>query len=265
MNVYLYELKAFRKNTIIWIISMASLAVVFMSVFTAYTADTESFRNLFMGFPPEVLKAFGVDLDMLFSVLGYYSFVFAYVLLCGAIQAMHLGLSLISKEFNRKTADFIFTKPMPRSSVLTAKLMSGITLLLITDIIYILVAYSMANIMTDEPFDRKIFFMISISLFFIETMFYLLGVLVGAIFHRVKSVTGVTMGTVFGFFIAGMLGDALDDEKIRYFVPFKYYDGLDIIRESGYDTTFLIINILFVTGAVLASYALYVKKDIHSA
>jgi ABC-2 type transport system permease protein len=265
MNVFLYELRAFRKNTILWVISMSLLAVVFMSVFTAYSADAESFRNLFKGFPPEVLKAFGIDIDIVFSVLGYYSFIFAYVLLCGAIQAMHLGLSLITKEFNRKTADFIFTKPKPRASILTAKLMSGITLLLVTDIVYISVAYAMANITAEEPFDSKIFFMISISLFFVETMFYILGVLTGAIFHRIKSVTGVTLGTVFGFFIAGMLGDALDDEKIRYFVPFRYYDGFDIIRESGYDSKFVLINIFFVIAATLASYALYSKKDIHSA
>lgn len=265
MNVFLYELKAFRKNTVIWIVSLSLLAIVLMSVYTAYSADTESFRNLFMGFPPEVLKAFGVDIDIVFSVLGYYSFVFTYVLLCGAIQAMHLGLSLITKEFNRKTADFIFTKPRTRASILTAKIFSGITLLLVTDTVCILVAGAMAEVTADEPFDVKIFLMVSISLFFVGTIFYFLGILVGAVFHRVKSVTGVTLGTVFGFFVAGMLGDALDDEKIRYFVPFKYYDGLDIIRESRYNTTFVIINILLVAGAVIASYALYVKKDIHSA
>ena len=137
-------------------------------------------------------------------------------------------------------------------------------MLLVTDIVYISVAYAMANITAEEPFDSKIFYDLHIFIF-VETMFYILGVLTGAIFHRIKSVTGVTLGTVFGFFIAGMLGDALDDEKIRYFVPFKYYDGFDIIRESGYDSKFVLINIFFVIAATLASYALYSKKDIHSA
>lgn len=265
MNVFIYELKAFRKNTVIWIISLSLLTIVLMSVYTAYSADMENFRNLFTGFPPEVLKAFGIDIDIVFSVLGYYSFVFNYVLLCGAIQAMYLGLSLITKEFNRKTADFIFTKPKTRTSILTAKLFAGITLLLVTDTVCILIARAIADISTDEPFDGRIFFMISVSLFFVETVFYFLGVMVGAVFHRVKSVTGVTLGTVFGFFIAGMLGDALDDKKIRYFVPFKYYDGLDIVRTSRYDPKFVLINILLVAGAVIASYALYAKKDVHSA
>lgn len=265
MNVFLYEIRAFRKNTMLWIISISVLAVVFMSVFTAYTADAENFKNLFSGFPPEILKAFGIDIDIVFSILGYYSFIFAYVLLCGSIQSMYLGLSLISKEFNRKTADFIFTKPKPRKAILAAKLLAGVTLLLITDIVFISVAFTMANITAVESFSSKIFFMISISLLFVEAMFYLLGILIGTIFHRIKSVIGLSLGTVFGFFIAGMLGDALDEEKIRYFVPFKYYDGLNIIRESQYELTYVIINVLFVVGAALASFILYSKKDIHGA
>lgn len=264
MNVFLYEIKAFRKNTILWIISLSLLIAVFMSVFPAYSSDSEGFKELFKGFPPEVLKAFGMDVEIIFSVLGFYSFVFVYILLCGSIQAMYLGLSLISKEFNKKTADFIFTKPKPRTEILTAKLSAGIVLLLITDAIYILAAYAMVNITATEPFDIKIFFMISLSLLFIESMFYILGVLIGTIMHRVKSVIGISLGTTFGLFIAGMLGDALDEEKIKYFVPFKYYDGISIIRESRYDFTYVVINILFVVIAAVSSYALYSKKDIHS-
>lgn len=264
MTVFLHELRSYRKNTILWIISLSATAALFLSAFPMFSESSEDIKKLFAGFPQELLKAFGMNVSIMFSIVGFYAFIFTYILISGSIQAMYLGLSLVSRENNRKTADFLFTKPVSRATILTSKIMSGVVLLIITDIIFTGAAYIIAGISTDSPIDGKLFLMISATLFFVEMMFFSLGILVSTIARRIKPVPGIAMGTVFGFFVAGMLSSVLDEEKIKYFVPLYYYEGIEIINKSVYDTTFLTINILFVIGAIIASYIIYIKKDIHS-
>ncbi len=264
MTVFLHELKANRNSTLKWAIALVAISVFYLSVFSVYTSGAEDIKKMLTGFPPEVLKALGMDAELLFSILGFYSFVFTYVVLCGAIQAMVLGTNLISKEFNRKTADFLFTKPISRTEILTGKLLAGLVSLLITDVAAIAAGYLMASAVSDKPFSTGLFFMVSITLFFVQMMFYTFGVLLGAIFHRIKSVLGLSLGTVFGFFIAGMLASILEEEKLNYVVPFKYYDSIKILHQSTYDSTSVALNIIFVVAAIAASYILYTKKDIHA-
>lgn len=265
MTIFYHEMKASMRSTVSWIVSLIGVVVFFLMAYPAFAVSAEDVRKIFAGFPPELLKAMNISVDNLLSVLGFYAFIYTYIVLCGSIQAMILGASLMAKEFNRKTADFLFTKPVRRISIITQKISAGILLLVITDALVIMASYLTALAVSTGPVDTKAFFMISFSLFFVEMMFYSLGILIAVIKQRLKPVLGVSMGTVFGFFVLGMLGAILDDKKIRYIVPFQYYDPLRIIREPVYETQFAAINILFVAIALIASYSLYIKRDIHSA
>ena len=68
-------------------------------------------------FPPAIKAAMGIAVDSFKSPLGYYTFAFTYSLLFGAIQAMNLGIGIVSKEEREKTADFILTKPVSRQDL----------------------------------------------------------------------------------------------------------------------------------------------------
>ncbi len=96
---------------------------------------------------------------------------FAYITLCGSIQAMNLGTSMLSKEVRDKTADFLLTKPVSRSEIMTAKLLAALTSLVITNGMYLIISSIMASAVTSEAYSVKTFLMISITLFFIQLMF----------------------------------------------------------------------------------------------
>ena len=264
MNMFLHELKAYRKSTIIWTCSLIALIVLFMSIYPAFSKEVDAFKKLMEGFPEPVRKAFGLSVDSMSSIIGFYSYTFLYITLCGAIQAMNLGTSIVSKEVREKTADFLLTKPVTRSQIMTSKLLAALTSLVITNVAYLTASSIMASIVKTEDYSYKIFFMISITLFFIQLIFLVLGVVVSVLAHKIKSVLPISLGTVFGFFIAGMLASTIGDEAVRYITPFKYFDTNYIIRNSGYETSFVIVEIVFVIVAITASYIVYCKKDIHA-
>jgi len=262
MNMFLHELNSYRKSTIVWTISLSAIAIIFLAMFPGFTNSATDVKKLFEGYPLALRNALGLSLDTITTLLGFYSFMFLYVTLCGAIQAMNLGTSIISKEVREKTADFLLTKPVSRIQIMTAKLLAALTSLVITDIIYFIVASIMASVTTSKAFSIKIFIMISATLFFIQLIFLVLGVIISVMVPKIKSVLSVSLGTVFTFFFISMFGAAIGDNNLRYITPFKYFDSAYIIKNVSYETSFIILEIVIIIIAVVASYIIYNKKDI---
>ncbi len=264
MNIFLYELKAYRKSTIIWTAALAFICIFYLSVYPTFSSDAEEVKLLFSGFPPEVLAAFGFNIDTFFSVLGFYSSVFGYILLCGAIQGMNLGLSIISKESRNKTADFLLSKPVARTKVLTGKIAAVVISIVFTNVVYLIVSTLTALYVKSGDFSVNILILISLTLFFIQLIFAALGILIAVISKKIKSVISVSLAVVFCFFIMGMLTALIEDEIIRYLTPFKYFDFNYIINNSGYEIFYVLLSLAIIVVSIGASYIIYVKKDIPS-
>lgn len=263
MNIFLHELKAYRKSTIIWICSLTAITALFLSMYPGFSKDISSVKELISAYPEALIKAFGVSMDKFSSVIGFYSYTFLYIMLSGAIQASNLGLSIISKENRAKTSDFLLTKPVPRGKVLAAKIFAVITLLLITNAAYISLSYVIITLL-NSTFSAKIFIMISITMFFVQLMFAALGILISEVVPKIKSVVSVSLSIVFGIFFINMFDSVVNDKTLRYLTPFKYYDADYIIKNASYEPSFVIVEILFLISVAIASFIIFSKKDIHA-
>ncbi|MDF2858368.1 MAG: transporter permease [Neobacillus sp.] len=263
MNIFLHELKSYRRSIILWACSMTFLAVVYIFLFKGLEHDIESFKFFLDNMPAMIKKGFNILVDSISTLEGFYSFVFSFVILCGAIQAMNLGTAMVTKEIRDKTVDFLMTKPVSRMNIMTSKLMAAFFVLLITNIIYLGLTILTA-VAVVEAFHLKIFFMISLTMFFVQLIFMALGTLISVIAGKIKSVISVSLSTVFGFYILGSLGSFLGEEKVRYFSPFRYFDAAYIMKHAAYETSFVVIGIAFLIVAITSSYLVYLKKDIHA-
>lgn len=264
MNIFMHELKAYRKSTIIWTISLIAVFALFMSMFPAFSKDADEFKKLLEGYPEALRKAIGLNLGNLFTILGFYCYALTFIVLCGAIQAMNLGTSIVSKEVREKTADFLLTKPVTRNQVLTAKLLAAFASLVITNVLYIAAAALITNQVKTADFSMNQFILLSLTMFFIQLMFLAIGIIVSVISHKIKSVLPVSLGTVFAFYFIGAISATTDDEAKRYFSPFKYFNNDYILIHSSYEASFMIVGAVIILLAVAASYFVYTKKDIHA-
>ncbi|AJA49040.1 ABC transporter, permease protein [Clostridium pasteurianum DSM 525 = ATCC 6013] len=264
MNMYLHEIKSMRKSTIIWICAMLAIAIIYFALYPGIVEDAADFKKLIGSYPAAVRAAMGISIDNITSILGFYSMIFSFITLCGAIQAMNIGVSIISKEARERTADFLLVKPVSRISIVTAKLMAAITMLLATNVIYYAGAYILASIVKTSHYSIKVFFMINLALFFIQLIFLAIGMVISVFFTKLKSVFPISLGTVFGFFIIGALIDNDKNDGIRFISPFRYFDLSYIIKNSSYEAAYLIVSAIIVIAAVAATYLIYTKKDIHA-
>ncbi|MFC0190099.1 ABC transporter permease subunit [Fictibacillus aquaticus] len=264
MNMFIHELKSARKSILIWSLALVGITVLFLSIFPSISRDADEFKRLIEGYPEGVLKAVGLQINTITSFLGFYSYMFLYVMLCGAIQAMNLGAGIVAKETSGKTAEFLLTKPVTRLEILAAKWRAVLVSLVITNIVFVAAASFMANFVAVEGVDVTVFLLISASNFIIQLVFAALGIFLAVVLKRIRSVLTLSLSTIMVFFVLSVFGSIVGEEGIRYVTPFKYFDYAYIAEHSAYEARFLVLGLVLVVMMLSASFWLFSKKDIHS-
>lgn len=265
MNIFLRELKAYRKSTIIWILALSLMTAAFLLLYPGFTKDVESAKKLLSGIPAVYRNALGISLDNFFTIFGFYAYLFTFVLLAGAVQAMNLGTGIVSKEDFGKTADFLLSKPVTRTKVLAEKLLASLTLLVITNIFFAIASLLTARAVSEKSFSIETFLLISLTLFLVQLFFWALGAFIAVILPKIKLVIAVTLPSVFTFFIISTVGAIIGNENVRYITPFKFFDFAYIIERNSYEWKFVMIEAVFILLAILASFTIYLKKDVRAA
>lgn len=199
MNIFLHELKSMRKTATIWTISLIALSALYLCIYPTVAADAEGFKNLLANYNPEIRDMLGINLDNIASLLGFYSMVFSFITLCGTIQGMNLGISILSRESRERTADFLLVKPVSRSSIISAKVFAAFTTIVATNFGFYVATFCIANAVKTEDFSNKLFFMINLTLFFMQIIFMSIGMVVSVFFKKLKSILPISFGVVLGF------------------------------------------------------------------
>lgn len=265
MNIFLYELKSLRKSMLLWTLSILALAALYLSIFPSMAKDAEEFKLLLASYPPAIRAMLGINLDYITSLLGFYSMIFTFIILCGAIQAMNLGVSILSKESRERTVDFLLVKPVSRSVIVSAKLLAAVVTLVITNIIFLSLSTLLVTLEDSQNFSLKLFILINLTMFFVQLIFIAIGMLVSLFFKKIKNVLPISLGVVFGFYLIGTLLVTDPSNKAeRILSPFKYFDITYIINNGRYEPFYLIVSAVIIAAAITCSYILYNRKDIHA-
>jgi len=265
MNIYFQEVKNYFRVTLIWIAALSLMSFGFLSMFGSFSGDVENMKHLLAGYPPQVLSALNLQVGIFFTAIGFFAYILTFIWLVGAMQAMNLGMGVLSKEIAGKTADFLLTKPVTRFSMLTQKLFATLTLLVITNICFVAVTMFSVNMFSKDPFDGYILFLSALTLFLVQLIFLSLGFVLATLIPKIKTVLTYTLPSVFGLFILGLFGNVLGNEEVYYFTPFKYFDVSYIIRNSSYQSKYLWLALGLTLVGIIIGYVAFINKDIEAA
>lgn len=265
MNIFLHEFKMNRRSVIIWSLSIFAIILFFMSILSSVAIDVGKMNELLANYPPELLTAFGLDGLDLSTVLGYFGFTFLFCQICVSIQAANYGVSLISIEERDLTADFLLAKPVSRRKILTAKLLAALTSLGITNAVVWIASFSAISLFGDgRAYDTKTLLLLLFTITFLQLFFLSVGLLVSLLMKKVKSVTPISMGLVFGLYVLNAFGGDLDDNKFAFITPFSHFEANAIIQNGAYDMPLVLISVVVIIASAAVSYFMYQKRDIHS-
>lgn len=268
MNMFKFEFKRLLKGSIIWALVCSALVIMFMLFFPSMKdmGMQELVGSKLDALPDAFLEAFNISGATDFSNISDFSaYVLQYIIMAGGIYAAILGVSALVKEESEGTIEFLYSKPTSRSSIVTAKLSASVVIFFIF-IIIVGIATMISSVLV-KPEDVEIFKMLLdiktlyIGMALIGYIFMAIGFLISVFVKSSKQATPIALGVFFASYVIGIFSKLQDRlNNLIYLSPFDYATPSEIIK-NGFQIKFIIIGLCIIIVSLIATYAIYNKKD----
>ena len=206
-------------------------------------------------------QAFGMDRISFGSLLGFYAVECGNILgLGGAFFAAFYAVTMIAKEEKDHTAEFLLTHPVSRVRVITEKLaavMLQITLLNLTVLAASLV--SIACIGEEIPWKELLLLHLAYYILQVE----LSGICFGVSAFLRRGSIGIGLGIATMMYFLNLISNITKEaEFLKYFTPFAYAEGTDIVTDVSLDGGLVALGLACGVLGIAVAYWKYCKKDI---
>jgi len=266
MNIFLYELKSYRKSVIIWSLSIFGMLLLFMGIFPTFAVDASLMEKMLANYPEEFIKAFGMGGNLPMSTIpGYFNFIFVYMQLCLAIQSSNYGFHFLSVEERELTADFLMSKPVSRKKLLFSKFSAAFIALTIVNIITWIGSFiSIELFRGDSEYDISNMILLMSSTVFFQLFFLSVGMLISVSLKKIRSVLAFSMALACGLYIMNALRGVFGGELLGIISPFYHFEPGYILEFGRYNIGKAAISFAVIIISMLISYVLYTRRNIHS-
>ena len=258
------EFKVNLKSFIIW---TSILIGMFLVVFLVYpyiiTDDSmKSLDEMMKVFPPDLLKAFNMDLASINSAYGWLkSEGFMFTLLIVGIYSSTLGLNIVLKEEYDKTIEYLGVLPITRSKIMTNKIIVSITY--IVSMVLIVGLFNYIALCISGDFYREQYLLLSITPLFVGLPLFGLSLFISAFMHKSKKVLGIGLGIVFLSYFLNVISELSDKVSfLKYFSLYTLADVREVISNVKINPIIVSISLGITLGFILLSYYKYEKKEL---
>ncbi len=260
------ELKSMWKTTLFWI---GGAMMFLLTAYAKYGAFSEELDyDAVMGNMPEALTiVMGVTSMGLNDVAGYYGMLYNYMLLIGLFLASSVGAKIIASEYKDKTYEFLYTKPISRSKILTAKIIAGLCVILsfaiITGVTSIVFTSSYVDeVITTEVLNQYIV-LSTIAMIFTQILVFTITLCLSVAIKNYNKAGIIGSIAVLGMYLVNILYQVNEVNGIlRFLSPYSYFPIEEIFYNNILDTDKVIFTLLLTLIITAITYIIHNKKDL---
>lgn len=258
------ELKINLKSFIIW---TSILILLFLVVFLVYPSIVSSdninqIDEMMKLFPKEVLKAFNMDISSMDSAYGWLkSEGFIMILLVTGIYSSILGSTILLKEENDKTIEYLNSLPLKRKDIIGDKVLVGIIYIVL--MVLVIAIFNYIALYLSGDFDKKQYLLLSITPLLTSLPLFSINLYISTYFNKLKSIFGISLGISIGSYFIQILADM--SEKIvflKYLSIYTLADIRNIIIDIRINPIMIIASVLITLVFIVSSYLRYNKKEL---
>lgn len=257
------ELKINLKSIIIW---LAILVFFFFIVFAIYPSIMSSENNkaiseMMKAFPEEVLKMFNMDIVGIESIFGWFQTEgYIFLTLLGGLFSAILGSTILIKEESDKTIEFLYSKPISRNNIVTAKILCGVIYILIFTIVITL--FNLCGLLISNDLKLDTFLMLSLVPLLLYYMLFFITLFISTFLKKTKTAMSVGIGFTFISYFLQIVGSMSENVSfIKSMSVFEFVSARDIIQNNSVNLIYLVIGIALILFAIVGTYIRYNKKE----
>jgi ABC-2 type transport system permease protein len=264
MNIFLKEMKSTRKSLILWSIGVLLMVVSGMSKYAGLSSSGQSMNDMMAQMPKSLQAVLGIGTLDISKASGYYGILFIYLLLMATIHAALLGANIISKEERDKTSEFLFVKPVSRSTVITAKLLAAFVNIIILNIVTSAASLAIVGQYSDGESVAGDIAMTMAGMFILQLTFLVIGSSIASIKKKPRTAASLAAGILLLTYILSVAIDLNERlEGLKYLTPFKYFEAKNIMYGGGLDSGYLVLSLFIIGVLTVSTYAFYKKRDLN--
>ncbi|ANB60984.1 ABC transporter permease subunit [Anoxybacteroides amylolyticum] len=262
--IFMREWKRNIKSLLVWSTVLGGLVLLTLSVFPQFAEQQKEMTKLLESLPKSMVKAFGMDQLNIGNFMGYYGIrVYMMTTLLGSIYATILGANIVAKEESEKTIEFLLSKPLTRSRIITEKWLVVVVNILALNAAAVLSSLFGFHIAKGHEVSIKTFVLLTIATILLHVTFGAVAFLLSTMMRKTRNTLSISLGLVLvAYFLHIMSGISEDLEFLKYFTPFKYVDAAPIINNEQLEPLYVFIMAAVILFSVAMSYVVYKKKDI---
>ena len=264
MLIFIRELARNKKALIIWSIGMALFSVFIMTFFPTIVEQAETLDELMQKYPSELVEAFNFNRLSMADPMGFYGTqIYLFITLFGSIYSMLLFSSVVSREENEKTSEFINTRPVKRNKIFASKIIAAFVNITVFNASFGIVNLVLFEIYASGSYDRHTLYLLITAPWLMHILFGSVGIFISVFIIKARTLYPLSIGIVLvSYFINVVSNLAEKGKNLRYLTPFKYFDAADIIDAGAFSTAYLAIMLCVVSFSVSAAFFLYSRKDL---
>ncbi len=258
------EFKVNFKSFLIWLLILVAMFGFVYAIYPFIITDEtmKSIDDFVNVLPPEVLKAFNLDMASISTAYGWLkSEGFMFLLLIVGFYSSYLGGTILLKEENDKTIEYINSLPLKRSTILGSKLL--VAIIYIVGIVLVLAIFNYLILLIFNDFNHKQYLLLSITPLFAALPLFSINLFISTFMHKTKKVIPISLGMVFLFYILNVSSELSESvEGIKYLSIYTLSDIRNVITNVEINPTMIIISFLISIVFIILSFIKYNKKEL---
>lgn len=253
------EIKNNIKGLVLWSIAMALVILMMAVTFDSMSGDISKTME---SFPKEMLEMFGMNSIPLGSLEGVYAQGYIMVTLMGSMYAAYTAASMLVKEEDEGSIEYLMSKPFNRIEIYSAKYIALVIIILIFNIVIATSTLGGAVVFGGDNYSKEAINLMAIAPILLHLTFGTLCFGIAPFIRKNRQAVSISIGIVSTFYVLSLIGglsekfEGLKNISIFDYVSTNVVAGDKYIEPYHIAIMFAIIIISVILGAVI-----YKKKD----
>ena len=277
--IFKREMRAHLKSLFFWVAGVFFLIFISFIKFESIATTPEAADAMADMMPPIVQVMFGMTMP-LYTPQGYFIMIFLWIGLAVFLHAALLGASLISKEQQDKTADFLLVRPLRREKIVLAKALAGIAQVVVLNAaVWLAVQVSLLPALTGNSTISAVIetgalalgstidleqgiYLSLVGLLLTQVIYLVLGMLSATASRSSRRTAAyAAMFVLLGDLLYSAVAASGEVDFLGVLTPFWYFFSQRVLAD-GLNVAYLGLSAVMIIVGIYASCAFYRRRDV---
>lgn len=258
------ELRINLKPFLLWSVILMSIYLLIFLVYPSIVAS-DTMANLDMMlemFPPEILKAFNMDIASITTAYGWLKTEgFVFILLVTGCYSAILGATILLKEESDKTIEYLASLPVTRKSIVLSKYLVGMFYTVcITAAIGI---FNFIGLSMSGDFEKEQYLLLAVTPIFPSIVLFSFCMFAATFFKKTNKMFGLSIGITFVSYFLNVVSDMDESiEVLKYLSVYTLADVRNVITDTKINPVYVGLSIGISVVLLLLTLYRYERKEL---